>query len=74
MRLKTMNGIEVYVEADGAPYRPATFEYPEEGGVEELTHVWYEGVDILPLLREDEYDYIMGQIDKHRGREDDDWV
>jgi hypothetical protein len=70
MYLKTMSGETVKVDVCGAPYRPATFHHPAEGGLEELTHVWYEGVDILPLLRDDEYEYLMEQAEKYEADDD----
>lgn len=65
MYLKTLIGEEVKVEVYGAPYRPATFEHPEEGGIEELTHVWWQGVDVLPLLCEAEYNHLMEQAENY---------
>jgi hypothetical protein len=32
--------------------------------------VWYEGVDILPLLRDDEYEYLMEQAEKYEADDD----
>jgi hypothetical protein len=64
---KTLSGEDVEVHFIWHKYYPNTFEYPEEGGLEEITEVWWEDdagdkVNIMPLLTDKEIEHLESQI------------
>ena len=64
---KTLSGEDVEVHFIWNKYYPNTFEYPEEGGLEEITAVMWRDendveVNIMPLLTEKEIEHLESQI------------
>lgn len=62
--LKTLSGEEVLVEYEASKYYPATFNDPAEGGLEEIGTVTWRGVDVSPLLNDDDYQYLWDQLER----------